>query len=133
MENLNLIIEKINALKNSKHKFFNKAKLKRIEYYKNRLINYPNSFDDLPIEKINNHDFLSEILEQSFILEKIDYFKKYKYSKIDKLEVHVYSPEQNKLLFNKSEIFISVPNCFTIQEAINYIIINQSLEQIKTI
>jgi hypothetical protein len=127
MAKLELIINSINNIKPNNQRFFIKAKKERIKFYSENL----EKIEKLSDEQILNFSFFNEIFDLAENLEKIDYFNKYKYSKIISLEYHEYSPEQNKLHFKKS--FINVPYCKTIAEAIINIIKSQSLEQIKTI
>ena len=126
MEKFNIVTQKINSVY-STNKFINKAKKDIIKLYKERI----NDLEKLNIDIIEKFDFASEVLEYMFYIEKLDYFKKHKYKKITKLEIHNYSPEQNKLHFGNK--YISVKNCFTIEKAIQFVVFNQSLEQIKTI
>lgn len=126
MEKINLVIEKINSVYSS-NKFINKAKKHKIKLYKERVF----ELEKLNTDFIQKFDFKGEVLNFAFYLEKLDYFKKYKFKKISKLETHNYSPEQNKLHFGSK--YINVKNCFTIEKAIEFIVLNQSLEQIKTI
>lgn len=126
MEKYNIVTQKINSVY-SKNKFINKAKKDKIKLYKERI----NDLEKLNLEIIEKFDFASEVLEYMFYIEKLDYFKKHKYKKITKLETHNYSPEQNKLHFGNK--YINTKNCFTIEKAIQFIVFNQSLEQLKTI
>lgn len=126
MEKLNLVIKKINSVYSS-NKFINKAKKHKIKLYKERI----NDLEKLNLDFIQKFDFKSEVLNFMFYLEKLEYFKKYKFKKITNLEIHNYSPEQNKLHFGNK--YITVKNCFTIEKSIEFIVLNQSLEQIKTI
>ena len=128
MENLQLIQNKINSVKQNT-RFMQLAKAKRIEYYTENA----SKVLTLEIETIEKHDFKAEILEAAINIEKMYYFEKYKYKFISGLERHEYAPELNKLYFRNNAIEVKVPKCKTIEDAIKYIIINQNLEQIKTI
>lgn len=128
MENLQLIQNKINAVKQNT-RFMQLAKAKRIEYYTENA----SKVLTLEIEAIENHDFKAEILEAAINIEKMYYFEKYKYKLISGLERHAYAPELNKIHFRGNAIEVKVPKCNTIDDAIKYIISNQNLEQIKTI
>jgi hypothetical protein len=126
--NLELVINLISNIKET-NKNIKKAKIEKIEFYKNKT-DQLNTFSS---EQIIKHNFEAEILNASLTIQKLDYFQKYKYKLIEKLERHEFSPEQNKLYFRKGEIFIKVPYKNSIENAITYIIENQSLEQIKSI
>jgi hypothetical protein len=128
ISNIDLVINLISNIK-ATNKNIKVAKEQKIEYYKGK-IEQLNTFNQ---EQIKNHNFKSEILNASLTVQKLDYFYKYKFKLIDKLEIHNYSPEQNKLLFRKGEIFVSVPYKTDIDQAIIFIIENQTLEQIKTL
>ena len=128
MQNFELITEKINSIKNS-NKFIIKAKKEKLQFYFDRI----NDINNMDFNKIENHNFKAEILSASINIQKLDYFSKYKYKLISKLETHSYSPEQNKIYFRGMNSFIKVPNITSIKSAITFIIKNQSIEQIKSI
>jgi hypothetical protein len=128
MENLQLIQIKINSIKENT-RFIKLAKDKRLEYYTENA----SKVLKLEIEIIEKHNFKAEILEAAIKIERMYYFEKYKYKLISGLERHAYAPELNKIYFRNNTIQISVPKCNTIDDAIKYIVINQNLEQIKTI
>jgi hypothetical protein len=125
--NLELVINKINSIKSS-DKNIQKAKKQRIEFYKS----YENRINSLDIDKINCHNFINEVLDCSQNILKLECFNKSKYKMIDKLEIHRYAPELNKLLFKNGKE-IKTPQIDNIENAIAFIIKNQSLEQIKSI
>jgi hypothetical protein len=127
-KNLELVISLISEIKET-NKNIKEAKEQKIKFYKNK-IEQLNTFNS---EQIKTHNFKAEILNASLIIEKLNYFEKYKYKLIDKLEKHEYSPEQNKLYFRNSKIYIKIPYKTEIHQAITYIIESQSLEQIKSI
>jgi hypothetical protein len=127
-KNLELVISLISEIKET-NKNIKEAKEQKIKFYKNK-IQQLNTFNS---EQIKTHNFKAEILNASLIIEKLNYFEKYKYKLIDKLEKHEYSPEQNKLYFRNSKIYIKIPYKTQIDQAITYIIESQSLEQIKSI
>ena len=97
--NLKLIISLISEIKET-NKNIKEAKQQKIKFYKNK-IDKLNTFNE---EQIKNNNFKAEILNASLIIEKLNYFEKYKYKLIDRLEKHEYSPEQNKLYFRNSKI-----------------------------
>ena len=126
--NLELVISLISEIKET-NKNIKEAKEQKIKFYKNK-IEQLNTFNS---EQIKTHNFKAEILNAALTIKKLNYFEKYKYKLIDKLERHEFSPEQNKLYFRNSEIYIKVPYKTEIEKAIIYIIESQSLEQIKSI
>lgn len=126
--NLELVISLISEIK-ATNKNIKIAKEQKIEYYKNK-IDQLNTFNQ---EQIKAHNFKHEILNASITVKKLDYFYKHKYKKIHGLDKHEYSPEQNKLYFNKGLNYVSVPYKNDMEQAIIFIIENQSLEQIKSI
>lgn len=128
IEKFNLITQKINSIKNS-NKYIKEAKKEKINFYFDKI----KELENMGIEIIEKHNFLAEILNAAFTIEKLNYFSKYKYKLIDKLEKHEYSPEQNKIYFRNMKSYIKIPNITTIEKAICFIIINQSLQQIKSI
>lgn len=128
MENLQLIKNKINAIKENS-RFIQLAKGKRIEYYSE----HEAELEGLPLDKVDKHDFRAEIFEAASNIEKKYYFEKYKYKFITGLERHAYAPELNTIYFRNNTIEVKVPRCNTIADAVSYIIRNQNLEQIKTI
>jgi hypothetical protein len=128
MGNLQLIENKIKSIKENT-RFIQIAKSKRLEYYKENL----NKVNALSLETIENHNFKLEVFEAAIKIEKLYYFEKYKYKLISGLERHAYAPELNKIHFRGDSVEVKTPNCTSIDDAIKYIIINQSLEQIKTI
>jgi hypothetical protein len=128
MQNFELITEKINSIKNT-NKFIIKAKKEKLQFYFNRI----DDINNMDFNKIEKHDFKAEILSASINIKKLDYFSKYKYKFIDKLEIHEFSPELNKIYFRNMNLYIKIPNITSIETAIQYIIVNQSLEQIKSI
>ena len=128
MENLQLIQNKINSIKQNT-RFIKLAKSKRLEYYTENASKVLN----LEFETIEKHNFLAEILEAAINIEKLDYFEKHKYKLISGLERHAYAPELNKICFRNNTIEIAVPRCNSIDDAIKYIVLNQMLEQIKSI
>lgn len=128
MNNLNIVTDLINSVKNT-NKFIIKAKKEKIKFYKDRA----NDIEKMDIEKIKSHDFKVEILNAAITIEKLNYFSRYKYKLIDKLEKHEYSPEQNKIYFRNMKSYIKIPNITSIEKAISFIINNQSLDQIKSI
>jgi len=123
---LNLIVSKIQSIKGNK--FVKMAKNEKIAFY----IENVDKLENFPIEKIENHNFQAEILALSFKLEKLETFSKKAFKKIDKLERHLYASELNTIWFKNGK-FIKVPQCDTIQKAINQIIANMTIEQIKAI
>ena len=128
IEKFNLIAQKISSIKNS-NRYIKEAKKQKISFYSDRI----KDLENMEIETIEKHDFLLEIINASFTIEKLNYFSRYKYKLIDKLEKHEYSSEQNKIHFRNMKSYIKVPNITTIEKAICFIINNQSLEQIKSI
>jgi hypothetical protein len=128
IEKVNLITQKISSIKNS-NRYIKEAKKEKINFYSDRI----KDLENMEIETIEKHNFLIEIINASLIIEKLNYFSRYKYKLIDKLEKHEYSPEQNKIYFRNMKSYIKIPNINTIEKAIIFIINNQSLEQIKSI
>jgi hypothetical protein len=128
MQNLQLIQNKINAITQNA-RFIKIAKAKRLKYYTENA----SKVLSLENETIEKHDFKAEILEAALKIEKMYYFEKHKYKLISGLERHAYAPELNKIYFRNNSIEIAVPKCNTIDDMIKYIVINQNLEQIKTI
>lgn len=126
--NLELVISLISEIKET-NKNIKEAKEKKIQYYKDNFSQL-NSYEP---EFIKKHDFKGEILNTALTIKKLNYFEKYKYKLIDKLERHEYSPEQNKLYFRGGKNFIQVPNKTNIQDAITFIVNYRSIEQIKSI
>ena len=128
MENLELIKLKINSISKNftSSKYLEKAKKQRIEFYTNSL----DMVNTLSTELIEKHNFKIEILDSIELIEKTELFFKKIYPKIDKLEIHKYSPEQNKLIFKNNSI-LKIPGIDTIEKACSYLISNLSLEQIQ--
>lgn len=123
---LNYIISNINNVVNYS-KFVKQAKKEKINYY-NQNKKHLNNIDT---KKIHEHNFDTEVLKLSELLEKKSYKNKL-YKCIDKLEIHNYSPEQNKLHFlNKDYVLVS--NKFKINDAIETIIKKYSISYIKNI
>lgn len=128
MKNLTLVINLISEIKET-NKNIKKAKTEKIKFYEN----LEDRVNALSWDRIKDHDFNSEIIGASLTIQKLDYFKTYKYKLMDKLETHRYSPEQNRLYFRNGTSYISVPNKTEIYSAISHIITTQSFDQIKSI
>ena len=125
MQNISIINQKINSVY-STHKFINKAKKQRLEFYYENLARV-NSLD---AQYINNYNFENEVLNLSFQLEKLNYINKSLLKNIS-IERHLYAPELNKILiFNKE---IKAPQITDISAAVKFLINNFSIESLKQI
>ena len=127
MQKLTLIIEKINQVDES-NKFIKQAKKAKIQAYSKAI----DKVNEIDIEIIKNHNFESEVLGLSIFLEKQDFFKKHLEKKIEKLERHLYSPEQNKLHFTNGKT-LNASQQTSIESAKNYIVQAYSLNQLENL
>lgn len=125
MQNLSIVTEKINAVY-STHKFINKAKKLRINYYSENLT----LLSQLDPNFIENYNFTNEVLNFSFELEKLNYISK-KLLKYISIERHAYAPELNKIhILNKE---IKAPQITDINAAVKFLINSFSIESLKQI
>lgn len=125
---LDYIIKEINKTTNF-NKFTIDAKKYKINYYKN---NYnKKELKRIKLSRIKLHNFQSETLKYSETLEKQSYKDKL-LKCIEKLEIHNFAPELNKLVFINKE-YILTSNKFTIKEALNKLIKNSCISTLKNI
>lgn len=125
MQNLSIVTKKINAVY-SAHKFINKAKKLKINYYSENL----SLLSQLDSNFIENYNFTNEVLNLSFELEKLNYINK-KLLKYINIERHAYAPELNKIhILNK---VIKAPQITDINAAIKFLINSFSIESLKQI
>jgi hypothetical protein len=123
MEKLNYIIKEINNIRPF-NKFISQAIQERKQFYTDT----SERLENISIEKIRKHCFLSEVLEQSENLEKLNLAPKL-INKVTKLETHQNAPELNKIHFKNHHI--NVPQAKTIDEAIAQIIQNNTINSLK--
>jgi hypothetical protein len=123
MEKLNYIIKEINNIRPF-NKFISQAIQERKQFYKDT----SERLENISIEKIKKHCFLSEVLEQSENLEKQNLALKL-LDKVVRLETHQNAPELNKIHFKNHHI--NVPQAKTIAEAIAQIIQNNTINSLK--
>lgn len=122
MEKLEYIIKEINNVRPF-NKFISQAIQERKQFYTDTA----ERLENIPIEKIEKHCFLSEVLQQAENLEKLNFAPKL-LDKVTKLETHQNAPELNRLHFRKHHI--NVPQAKTISEAIAQIIENSSINSL---
>jgi len=125
MQKIQLIEQKINSVY-STHKYIKQAKNLRFESYKKEVLR----LEEIPLEKIETHNFSIEVLNFAFKLEKLDYIEK-KLAKNIKVEKHVYAPELNKIL-----IFNQVIKAKGVQDyagAVLFLVDNFPIEVLKKI
>lgn len=125
-ENLNIVIALISEVKDAS-RYIKKAKADKINFYKNNT----SQLDSYEPEFIKRHNFKAEILHQAQELEKVEYFEKKIIKFCDGLELHKYSPEQNKLIFKGGIFATKTPHKETLADAVGYMVQAQSLEQLK--
>lgn len=121
--NIKLIENKINAISGS-DKFIKKAKVQRLQYYKDNLTRV----NQMQADKINEYSFKVEIINHAYNLRKSALLPKIM-KQVIKLDIHVYAPELNKLHFTKNR-FISVPQKKDIETSLTFLIDTMSLEQL---
>lgn len=119
---LEYIIKEINNVRPI-NKFISQAIQERKQFYTDTA----ERLESIPIEKIEKHCFLSEVLQQAENLEKQNFAPKL-LDKITKLETHQNAPELNKVHFRNHHI--NVPQAKTIAEAIAQIIQNSSINSL---
>lgn len=127
MNKLELVITKINSVY-SLHKFAKKAKAEKIKLYTEKA----DLLEQYPIEKIEAHDFASEILTLAFNMERSDYVKKHLSKRVKGLERHLFSPEQNTLHFKNGKM-IRVSGADSIDSALRKITYSMNIEDLKKI
>ena len=96
----NCIVERISAIKG-----MNEGKKNRLEYYKTNI----DKLESLSKQDLNNFNFEHEV-------KRIDL----KLKKIDKLEIHVYAPELNKLHL-KDGSYIKASGKITINDCLQLV------------
>ena len=125
-DKLDYIINEINQTINF-NKFTIDAKKYKIDYY----TKLKNELYKVKLSKIKLHNFQSETLKYSETLEKQSYRDKL-LKCIEKLEIHNFAPELNKLVFINKE-YILTSNKFTINEALDKVIKNCCISTLKNI
>lgn len=124
---IDIIISKINKV-NCSGTFGKKAKLNRIEFYKDNI----SKLDNITFEQIEKFNFTAEVANLAYELKKLSYINKHIYKKIKGIEVHTYAPELNKIVF-KNNIEIKAPQIKDIESAIKFLCTNFSFEQLQKI
>jgi len=122
--NIKLIENKINAISGS-DKFIKKAKVQRLQFYKDNL----SRVNQMQAEKINEYSFKVEVINHAYNLRKSALLPKI-IKQVIKLEAHSFAPEINKLHFTKNR-FISVPGKIDIATALTFLIDTMSLDQLN--
>lgn len=122
--NIKLIQSKINLVPGT-DKFIKKAKIERLQFYKDNL----SKVDQMQPEKINKYSFNVEIINHAYNLRKAALLPKI-IKQVIKLESHIYAPELNKLHFTKNR-FISVPGKIDIPSALTFLINTMTLDQLS--
>ena len=121
--NIELIKNKINTIKET-DKFIKKAKIQRLQFYKNNLA----KVDQMQIDKIKDYNFKNEIISHAYNLRKLSLTPKIM-KQIIKLELHSFAPELNKIHFTKNR-FIKIPQITTIENALTFLINTMNLDQL---
>ena len=121
--NIELIKNKINTITET-DKFIKKAKIQRLQFYKDNLA----KVNLMQTEKINEYNFKIEIINHAYNLRKLSLTPKIM-KQIIKLELHSYAPEMNKLHLTKNR-YIKIPQITTIENAITFLINTMNLDQL---
>jgi len=121
--NIKLIQSKINLVPGA-DKFIKKAKIQRLQFYKDNLV----KVNEMQIDKIIDYNFRTEVINHAYNLRKSAFIPKIM-KQIIKLEVHGYAPELNCLHFTKNRI-VKVPQKTTIASALTFLINTMNLEQL---
>jgi len=124
--NIELIEKKINSIAGT-DSFIKKAKIQRLQYYKDNL----SKVEQMHVDRINNYNFKVEIVNHAHNLRKLALLPKIQ-KQIIKLERHAYAPEMNTLHFTKNRTF-KVPQITTIEMALKILISDLGIEQLKTL
>lgn len=86
--------------------------------------------NDFDLDKFESHNFVAEVVNKSYIKQKESKVQQI-VNRVYRLEIHVHSPEQNKIYFslkNNEIIFYKVPSITTIEDAVLHIIKSHSIE-----
>ena len=121
--NIELIKNKINTI-SSTDKFIKKAKIQRLQFYKDNLA----KVNLMQTEKINEYNFKIEIINHAYNLRKLALTPKIM-KQIIKLELHSYAPEMNKLHLTKNR-YIKTPQITTIENALTFLINKMNMDQL---
>ena len=108
----------------TKAKFIKKAKVQRLQFYKDNL----SRVNEMQAEKIQEYSFKVEVINHAYNLRKSALLPKIM-KQVIKLEVHSFAPELNKLHFTKNR-FISVAGKIDISSALNYLINTMNIDQL---
>ncbi len=121
--NIELIENKINTVLGT-DKFIKKAKIQRLQFYKDNLV----KVNLMQTEKINEYNFKNEIINHAFNLRKVSLTPKIM-KQIIKLEYHSFAPELNCLHFTKNRI-VKIPQITNIENAITFLINSMNIDQL---
>ena len=121
--NIELIKNKINTITET-DKFIKKAKIQRLQFYKDNLA----KVNQMQIDKIKDYNFKNEIISHAYNLRKLSLTPKIM-KQIIKLEFHSFAPELNKLHFTKNR-FIKIPQITNIENALTFLINTMNFEQL---
>jgi hypothetical protein len=121
--NIELIKNKINTITES-DKFIKKAKIQRLQFYKDNLT----KVNQMQVDKIVDYNFKNEVINHAYNLRKSSLTPKI-LKQIIKLELHAYAPEINKLHFTKNRI-VKIPQITTIENALTFLINTMNFEQL---
>jgi len=122
--NIELIENRINSIAGT-DKFIKKAKIQRLQFYKDNL----SKVNQMHVEKINDYNFKNEIINHAYNLRKLALLPKIQ-KQLIKLERHAYAPEMNKIHFTKNR-FVKAPQITTIEGALNLLIATMNFEQLQ--
>lgn len=121
--NIELIKNKINTITET-DKFIKKAKIQRLQFYKDNLT----KVNQMQVDKIVDYNFKNEVINHAYNLRKSSLTQKI-LKQIIKLELHAYAPEINKLHFTKNRI-VKIPQITTIENALTFLINTMNFEQL---
>lgn len=121
--NIKLIENKIKLVPGTDN-FIKKAKIQRLQYYKDNLIRV----NQMQAEKINEYNFKVEIINHAYNLRKSALLPKIM-KQVIKLELHNFAPELNKIHFTKNR-FISVAGKNDITSALTFLINTMNFDQL---
>jgi hypothetical protein len=121
--NIELIENKINLISGT-DKFIKKAKIQRLQFYKDNLV----KVNQMQTDKIKDYNFKIEIVNHAHNLRKVSLNPKM-LKQIIKLELHAYAPEMNKLHFTKNRI-VKIPQITNIENAITFLINTMNIDQL---
>lgn len=121
--NIELIKNKINTITET-DKFIKKAKIQRLQFYKDNLT----KVNQMQVDKIIDYNFKNEVINHAYNLRKSSLTTKI-LKHITKLEFYSYAPEMNKLHFTKNRI-VKIPQITTIENALTFLINTMNFEQL---